>query len=125
MIDFDVVAAWLIAVVCGGGMIFAVVWGLLDRRKKNQQILEEMEKPVLEIPLFECKATVAEKLCQRENKGGVKMPSTCQQCYLVVKTPDGKLRKCAVTLEEYCSVKENQEVTVALENDRIFGINFE
>ncbi len=124
-LDFDTIAIALIVVICGGGIIGVFIWGLMDQRKKNQKMLEEMEQPYVEQPLFECKAVIVEKFCQRENKGGVKIPDTQECCYIVVKTIDGRLHKCSVTLEEYCSVKENQEVTVALEGEKVFGINFD
>ncbi len=123
--DFDTIIIALIVVVCGGGMVGVVIWGLIDQHKKNQKILEEMEQPLAETSLFECGATIVEKFCQRENKGGIKTPNTQECCYVVVKTIDGRIHKCSVTLEEYCDAKENQEVTVAFENDNVFGISFD
>lgn len=124
-LDFDAIIIALIVIVCGGGMVWLVIWGIIDQRKKNQKMYEEMEQPLVEIPLFECKATVVEKFCQRENRGGVRIPNTQECCYIVVKTIDGRLHKCSVPLENYCNVKVNQEVTVALENNKVFDISFE
>lgn len=123
--DFDIIIIVLIIVVCGGGMIWAIAGAILEHRKKNKKMLEEMEQPLVEIPLFECKATVVEKFVQRENKGGIKIPDTQECCYVAVKTIDGRIHKCSVTLEEYFNAKENQEVTVAFENDKVFGISFD
>ncbi len=115
----------LLLVALFGVLIYFFIKACIAERKKNKQMLEEMEQPLVETPLFECKATVVEKFFQRENKGGIKTPDTQECCYVVVKTFDGKLHKCSVTLEEYCNTQENQEVTVALEGDKIFGINFD
>ncbi len=106
-------------------LIRVFIKACIKERKDRKQLLEELEQPYVEQPLFECKAVIVEKFCQRENKGGVKIPDTQECCYVVVKTIDGRLHKCGVTLEEYCNAKENQEVTVALEGDKVFGINFD
>ena len=120
--NFIIIAICLALLI---GFVWAFASGIISERKKNKKTLEEMELPLTEIPLFECKATVVEKFCQKENKGSVRFPDTQECCYVLLKTTDGKLHKYGVTLEEYCSIEENQNVTVAFENDKIFGINFD
>lgn len=98
---------------------------IINGINRRNELLKELEQPQTQPQLFECKAVIVEKFCQRENKGSIKFPNTQECYYVVVKTPDGKLRKCSVTPEIYFTSLENQEVTVALENDVIYDINFD
>lgn len=111
-----------IVVVVAIAIFFGLYKLIKEGIKTRKELLEELEKPQAEPQLFECKAVIVEKFCQIENKGSVRFPNSQECYYVVIKTPDEKLRKCSITQEKYLAIKEGQELSVALENDEIFDI---
>ena len=122
--DIEQFISFVFIVLLIGLFVTGVVKTIIKSRKDKKAAIEELSKPMEELPITEIDARVLKKECFVRTYG-VKMPESKKEFYITFLTFSGEIKRFSVEEDFYLSVEENIAGTIALIDGKFLDFYFE
>ena len=123
-LDIEVLIPFILIALFIGLFVGTIVKIVIKSRKDRKTAMEELLKPVEELPITEIDARVVKKECFVKTYG-TRMPESRKEFQITFSTFTGEIKRFSVDEEFYLQVEENTVGTIALINDKFFDFYFE